>query len=327
MSESISFSRIRASAARVARDARFVRIDDAALEAFAGELASRAWPAPELDPAHHSLGDEETTAAFVVALDAINFGSGWFPHLRKRDGRSGYLTIAAALREHFEAKGALDAARLRSLDRGDVAEMLGQSDADADAQELMALFARALRDLGDWVAEQGGGSFAAAVARADRRAATLATNLAAMPLYRDVSRYEARSGEAFDVPLYKRAQITASDLAIAFEGRGLGAFEDIDELTMFADNLVPHVLRCRGVLVYEPSLARHIDAERTLEAGSPEEVEIRAVGLHAVEVLVGAIRARGRSATARALDTLLWTSGQDPAIKSRPRHRARSVFY
>ncbi len=39
-----------------------------------------------------------------------------------------------------------------------------------------------------------------------------------------------------DVGFYKRAQITASDLVHA----GLARFTDIDALTIFADNLVPH---------------------------------------------------------------------------------------
>ena len=55
--------------------------------------------------------DLETRAAYWLTLDAINFGSGWFPTLRKRDGRSGYNTIAAAWRARF-------AADRRAADRG-----------------------------------------------------------------------------------------------------------------------------------------------------------------------------------------------------------------
>ena len=29
----------------------------------------------------------------------------------------------------------------------------------------------------------------------------------------------------------------------------------------------------------------------------------------------------------RAIDTWLWTRGQDPEYKSHPRHRCRTVFY
>ena len=61
-----------------------------------------------------------------------------------------------------------------------------------------------------------------------------------------------------DRGFYKRAQIAASDLALG----GVAEFGDLDALTIFADNLVPHVLRCEGVLVYDEGLAAHIDAER-----------------------------------------------------------------
>ena len=37
------------------------------------------------------------------------------------------------------------------------------------------------------------------------------------------------------VSLYKRAQILIADLWLCFDGQGLGQFDDIDTLTMFAD--------------------------------------------------------------------------------------------
>ena len=46
--------------------------------------------------------------------------------------------------------------------------------------------------------------------------------------------------------ILKRAQILVADLWACFEGQGLGAFTDIDTITMFAD------YRCAA-----PALARH----------------------------------------------------------------------
>jgi hypothetical protein len=120
-----------------------------------------------------------------------------------------------------------------------------------------------------------------------------------------------------DRGFYKRAQIVPSDLALA----GLAAFDDLDRLTIFADNLVPHVLRCEGVLRYEPGLAAHIDAGRQLRMG-PQEREIRACAVHACELLAQRTRI-----PPRVLDLWLWNRGQAPAIKARPRHRCRTVFY
>ena len=97
----------------------------------------------------------------------------------------------------------------------------------------------------------------------------------------------------------------------------------LDRLTLFADNLVPHVLRLDRVLEFDPALVARIDAGRLLEHDSPAEVEIRAVALHAVELLV---QAHGAT-TATAVDNLLWHRGAGERYKARPRHRARCTAY
>jgi hypothetical protein len=314
--------RIRAACAEVHRRARFVRIDAERLRALAAELGSSPAPASHLDPAHQDLGSREATLAYVLTLDAINFGSGWFPTLRKRPGLSGYFTIATGLRERFEAKGPWSAEELCGLTAADCASTFGQDLGVPEAAELMGLFARALADLGRLIVSRHAGRFEGPVVEAEGSAAALVEILARMPFYRDVSRYEE-----LEVPLYKRAQLTASDLAAAFRGEGPGRFRDLDRLTLFADNLVPHVLRREGVLVYEASLARRVDAEELVPAGSLEEVEIRAVSVHAVERCVAEIARGGGRTTAQVLDTVLWNRGQRPELKAHPRHRTRSVYY
>ena len=186
----------------------------------------------------------------------------------------------------------------------------------------MELFAQALNDLGQLLLERYDGKFESLVESADGSAEELANRLCEMPFYRDESSYEE-----LEVPLYKRAQLTASDLATAFGGVSYGRFEDLDELTIFADNLVPHVLRREGVLAYANGLAMRIDREEILEAGSMEEVEIRAVAVHAVECMTQLARSQGNQVTSSRLDTLLWQRGHRPDMKGHPRHRARSVYY
>ena len=315
------FGRIREACAEVARRARSVRIDAARVTAFGAELAA-APEGPSLDPAHARLGDAAATLAYVITLDAINFGSGWFPHLHKRPGLSGYRTIAAALKQRFEREGPWSARDLCGLSAGECAAVFGQETAGPEAAELMERFAQALRQLGAWLEQRHAGRFEGPVEAAAGSAERLVGQLAEMEFYRDEARYQE-----LRVPLYKRAQLTVSDLAAAFGGAGPGRFRDLDRLTLFADNLVPHVLRYEGVLVYAPDLARRIEAEETLPAGTPEEVEIRAVAVHAVEQLVEASARAGRPTTAAALDHRLWNRGQEPEIKARPRHRTRTVYY
>jgi hypothetical protein len=316
------FEEIRSQCAEVARRARFVRIDDQGLATFAERLALEHWPDEDLDPAHYFAGSESQTLAFVIALDAINFGSGWFPVLRKRPGMSGYQTIASACKAHFESKGELSGEVLRGMTSEGMARLLGQDVNDPEVAQLMKLYARAWRDLGTWLASNHRDRFESVIEGADHSAERLVDSLATMPLYRDVSFYEE-----LEVPFYKRAQITAADLSRVFSARGFGRFDDLDRLTLFADNLVPHVLRCERVLSYETSLSARIDAEALLEEGCLEEIEIRAVAVEAVERIVAALDRLRRPTTAHVLDGMLWNAGQSPAIKANPRHRTRTSYY
>ena len=316
------FARVRAAAAEVTRRARAVRLDPARCATLAGELAREATLPGVYDLEHHHRGSPASTLAFVVTLDAVNFGSGWFPRLRKQGSLSGYLTLATALRRRFDAVGPWSARELRALGAPEVARVLGQTLDDAEVAELMGLYARAWNDLGAFLEARYAGRFEGLVEEAAGSAERLVELLATMPFFRDVARYEE-----LEVPFYKRAQITAADLHLAFEGKGPGRFRDLSGLTLFADNLVPHVLRLEGALVYAPELLARIEAGELLVAGAPEEVEIRAVALHAVELLVAEIRARGGETTAQRVDQLLWSRGQGAAFKARPRHRTRTVFY
>lgn len=92
---------------------------------------------------------------------------------------------------------------------------------------------------------------------------------------------------------------------------------------MFADNLVPHVLRLDGVLRFDSDLVERIEREELIAHDSPEEIEIRACALHAVELIVAA----RPSLSAAEVDQLLWTRGGKRRYKARPRHRSRCTAY
>jgi hypothetical protein len=286
---------VRAHAAAVTARATSVRVDaDAAAQVELTE-ADR----PQLDPTRHYLeGTPAAVATYLLTLDTINFGSGWFPTLRKRSNCSGYFTVAWGLADRFRAHGPWTNAQLRAMTAGEIADALGQR----HDHELMALYAQALRQLGAFLGErtaldlvhEAGGS-------AERLAELLAGG---MTMYADRG-------------FYKRAQIVPADLALA----GLTTFKDLDRLTIFADNLVPHVLRLDGVLRLDPRLEAHIDAERLLRPG-PQERELRAGAVHACGLI-----ARRLGVSAQELDNVLWTRGGAPRYKAVPRPRCRVVWY
>ena len=71
-------------------------------------------------------------ATYLLVLDTINFGSGWFPTLNKRvdpaSGRavSGYFTVAWNLADHFRAGHVWTNDDLRAMRTEHVAAVLGQ---------------------------------------------------------------------------------------------------------------------------------------------------------------------------------------------------------
>jgi Potential Queuosine, Q, salvage protein family len=292
---------IRAAAAEVAARAQHVRLVDEAIEPYAAELPAESPPAPDLEGA-----GLEGRAAFSLTLNAINFGSGWFPTLRKQAGMSGFRTVEAGLVAH----GPFTAGQLATMTPETIARTVGQD----PGHELMGHFAVHLRELGERVRDEHAGAFLALARAGNGSARALAEHLGSWPTWRDVSPYDGT-----EVPFFKRAQIAAADLALA----GIAPAEDLPELTLFADNLVPHVLRIDGVLEFDPDLVARIDAEELIEHDSPEEVEIRACALHAVERLVDAHGATD----ATTVDYVLWNRGAARRYKAHPRHRARTTDY
>lgn len=317
------FAHIRRSCLDVAQRAGHVHLDVAAARARAWGLAQHP-PPTATDPGRQRHGTDEAAAAFIVSLDAINFGSGYFPHIEKRPGHSGYHTVAAAWHEHATAAGGIRASDLVTLTPRRCAEIFGQSAGNPLATELMGHFADALEELGQLVVDEYDGSVLGLVEDADHSAARMVALLDRLPHYHDVAVHR-------DAPVafYKRAQITAFDLATAFEHRGPGRFDDLHRLTMFADNLVPHVLRVEGVLQFSDDLVARIERGDDIPAGSDQEIEIRACGVTAVEIMVTELRTSGLwpDLTPGELDGRLWARGARPEYKAEPRHRTRCVFY
>src|SRR3954470_3230827 len=137
-------------------------------------------------------GSREDVAASLLTLDAINFGSGWFPTLNKRAGCSGYYTVSWALADRFRENGPWSNEELRTLDADELADVLGQE----RGHELVRLYASALHHLGEWLGDRN------ALDVIGDSAEGLAESLREMPFFDDLG-------------FWKRAQITANDLQLA----------------------------------------------------------------------------------------------------------------
>ncbi len=277
------------------------------------------------DKKYHFHDDTERTVNWILLLDALNFCF-WAEKGQQRwtidyEGESlnGYWAEAAALtRAVAEGIPLWDAAYLSHIDQDKIAYILRGS----NTIPLLEQRVNNAREVGRVLLERYDGQFTNAIEQAGGSATRLSLLLAhEFPSFHDVATFRNSP-----VQFFKRAQICAADLAMAFAGQRWGAFHDLQQLTIFADYKLPQVLRHYHILEYEPSLAERVDNREILAAGSEEEVEIRAGTVWAGELLRQALAWRGQQVNASEIDQRLWLSGQQ-TTEMRPYHRTRTIYY
>lgn len=316
----------------VLRGARHVLIDPEAVEATAERLAAGGMPAADWSQQLHPPGrNAEELANLVLVVDALNFCFWNIPTSNRPRWRvtwngathDGYFALALALRRAIEqGKPLYDAEYLAGLTEDEVAEILA-GDPGSDPIPLLHARLQHLHEVGRGLLNNWRGSFLHAIEAAHGSAAKLVLEVVrGFPSFDDVAPWERHH-----IRFFKRAQILVADLYGAFEGRGPGAFHDLETLTAFADYKVPQVLRQHGILRYVPELAERIRRYDLIPPDSDEELEIRAATIWSVELLRQALERRGTHMRAFEIDWALWQSGQALAADAEPYHRTLTAFY
>jgi hypothetical protein len=311
------------STAYVVEHAQRVHIDQERIESLAAAVAASGVAVPSWNRDLHWAGIDEQTAMYTFVLDSLNFCFWGEPRWKVTYNGlllDGYWALAASLRRAVEeGRPILDAAYLATIGEADLASILrGSAPIPLFAERLANL-----QELGRVLVERYHGQCAEIIRAAGGDAVALVRRVASdLSSFNDVATYQER-----DVLIYKRAQILVGDLAGSLEGKGLGAFRNLHELTAFADYKLPQILRRFGVLAYDPALAARVDARDLITAGSGEEVEIRAATLWVVELLRRALAEQGRDYAAYQLDWWLWETSQHLPPDAWPYHRTRTIFY
>jgi len=302
------------------RHARWVRVEPTGVAALADQL--RSLPVPSWEGRYHFRGAEELTLRYLLCLDALNFcfwppvpatGEKWSGPGPDGETLTGYFALAHALRRAAEEEPSFfEPQALVGATPDRVRLILGEI-------PFLPWRVRGVRQVGEALSKFGSATvFLAQAGGSCRRLVELVT--AHLPSFRDAALYRGR-----EILFHKRAQILCADLWGTFGGEGPGALHDLDWLTAFADYKLPQILWAEGALVFHPSLAHRLFRLAPLAAGSPEEVELRAATIVAVEELVAALRRLGRAVRPFEVDWMLWNLAQGGLPV--PHHRTRTPFY
>lgn len=138
-----------------------------------------------------------------------------------------------------------------------------------------------LRETAQILEDEFDGSPSNLIRQADRSAARLVNLLVEIfPAFQDEHRFHGKT-----VRIYKRAQILVADVWACFNGQDIGAFDDISQITIFADYRIPQMLQSLNILWYSPRVESKIKRKEILTSGEDIEVEIRGCSIWAVELL------------------------------------------
>jgi hypothetical protein len=107
------------------------------------------------------------------------------------------------------------------------------------------------------------------------------------PRFRDVSMYHGS-----EVHIFKLAQLGIWGMHLALSPRGAWKLEDADNLTAFADYIVPVGLRVMNIFEYAPELEKQINSLVEVKRDSEAEVELRASSIYVIAKLTEEINKR-----------------------------------
>jgi len=303
-----------------------VTIDKQALADFSRKLIEDGIEIPPWNYDYHFFNGGHKTVAYLLVLDSINFcfwpkpGADKWEVQYKSETLSGYYALAASLKKALDSGVPITRANyLAELSLGTLRQILGGK----GELQLMEARAHILNELGEFLINKYNGEAKRLVETAENSALNLVGLLVDnLPSFNDKAEYHGTK-----IYFYKRAQIFAADLYGAFAGKAWGNIKDIDKLTAFADYKLPQVLRHVGILRYERALEHKVDQGIFLEAGSPEEIEIRANTIWAVELIRQELAQMGKKLRAFEIDWILWNLGQESQFKAKPYHRTKTIFY
>lgn len=280
---------------------------------------------PKHDSALLFPGNPEETCHFIFFLNNLNFCSWpekgkrkWF---YKNNGEwvSGYFGKALAIAKAFSSDNRFFHSKfLATIQYEDFANIFkGKGE-----MQLMKERHKLIQECYRIIVENFDGKVINIIKQADFDADAIVKLLTTyFPRFNDVASFQGN-------PVYflKLAQIIPSDLNNALRKPGRPFIKNLQDLTIFADTLIPQILQNEGILRYDNILIDKIKHEQLIPPKSLEEMEIRAFTIYACELLRDELEKLGRIYTSNEIDWILWSLAKQQTF-SLPYHRTLSIFY
>ncbi|MBI5356846.1 hypothetical protein HZB78_04555 [Candidatus Collierbacteria bacterium] len=316
---------VRSSSQFICQNLEFVKIDSKKINIVAKKIAGNKYAMPKQGEAMPFKGRNfSESAMWCFLVDALNFcfwpAAGkekWQVKTLSEKWKGGYFGLIEALKTGIKKnRNWLNPEFLSLVRLKDVVRLLeGRGEL-----QLLAERKTAINELGRGLKNEN--SAMKIIKDSDYDVIRFVDSVInAFPSFKDETKFQGRI-----VGFYKRAQILAMDLNLILSQHGIVPFNNINELTAFADYKLPQLFRDEEIFIYNHELENKIDSLELLEKDSREEIEIRGATIFAVELLVEALSRLGANLSSTVLDNILWTEA-----KARPdmkmHHLTKTIYY
>ncbi|XP_066587382.1 queuosine 5'-phosphate N-glycosylase/hydrolase [Prorops nasuta] len=285
----------------------------------------------------HPKPDNPRAADWIFILDTLNF-SFWVDEESRRwtvNGQSGYFGLCTAIKKAIDAGIPIIDPKYYSVIKKEEFEKIFLSDDGITKIPLINERVHNLHEAGQVLLKKYQGTFAECIKSCGRSAQKLLKLIVdEFESYRDEADYQG-----YRVSFYKRAQILVGDIWACFKEKGLGEFNDIESITMFADYRVPQVLVHFGAMRYNNPFMDKLNSNIELTNGSEEEVEIRGCSIEVVERIRDEVKdliqrypdlkLKESDVNSILIDHFLWDYRRRHAeeLDSIPYHKTRTIYY
>ncbi|KAI8967336.1 hypothetical protein BDF20DRAFT_900516 [Mycotypha africana] len=269
---------------------------------------------------------------FVALIDLLNFGSGYRIPLHELAGRGAFDTIRFGCMSFHIGGKPMTAEALKNMTIFEVAEAF-QIPIDTEVRHekldfvtvteptplkpFAAGLTAVLNTTGDFLLNNNYKDLASFimehVKKHPQNAVSLVGHLTkALPGLHDCYQFSANESPVY---LFKKAQIIVYHLWFTFKEQvpDLFDFKDIDELTVFSDNVIPTMLIHLGVITNVPE-AWQDDIDKNKDLSVKAATTLRAAAVVACEEIVRKARSGlgpvNETMTTGGLDVYLWQLGK-----------------